>query len=40
MQSVEIEAAAFWFKGHGCTERRECRRIFWPGESDIQVVED
>ena len=40
MQAVEIEAAPLCFKSHGCTERRDCRRIFWPGESDIQVVED
>ena len=40
MQAVEIEAAAFCFKSHGCTERCDRRRIFWPGESDIQVVED
>ena len=40
IQAVEIKAATFCFKSHGCTERRDCRRIFWPGESDIQVVED
>jgi hypothetical protein len=38
-QAVEIKAAAFCFKSHGCTERRDRRRIFGPGESDVQVVE-
>lgn len=40
MQAVEIKAAAFCFKSHGCTERGDRRRIFRPGESDVQVVED
>lgn len=40
MQPVEIQAAAFCFKSHGCTEGRDRRCIFWPGESDVQVVED
>ena len=40
MQAVEIKAAAFCLKSHGCTERRDRRRIFWPGESDVQLVED
>ena len=40
MQAVEIKAAAFCFKSHGCTERRDRHRIFWPSESDVQLVED
>ena len=40
MQAVEIEAAALCFKRHGCAERRDRCRIFWSGESDVQVVED
>jgi hypothetical protein len=40
MQAVAIEAAALCFKRHGCAERRDRRRIFWSGESDVQVVED
>jgi hypothetical protein len=40
MQAVEIKAAAFCFKSHGCAERGNRRCIFRPGESDVQVVED
>jgi hypothetical protein len=40
MQAVEIKAAAFCFKSHGCTERLDRCRIFWPGDSNVQLIED
>jgi hypothetical protein len=39
MQAVKIKAAAFCFKSHGCTERLDRRRIFWLGESNVQLIE-
>src|SRR5262249_39927041 len=39
-EAVEIEAAAFRFLGHCCTERCDRLDIFWPGTSNLQVIED